>query len=200
MSLKSLYLTLFLVLPLFATESSYTLQGSKWLGLSFNISSVRAYGGDYSLNSIQLNSITRFYPADHFILGPSFTFSRISDGDGLDRVSMSNYDIGIDIGFSKIINNRVIPYFIINPELSLYTDRVDGESAGEPTFKAEAKAGCIILINQYVGIQLEPNYLAHPIEELYSLGFDVGFTFMLDKKMLSMGGSTRSLISEIFLW
>lgn len=82
--------------------------------------------------------------------------------------------------------------------LKLFTILYDGEIDIEPTFKA--KAGCIVLINQYVGIQLKPNYLAHPIDKFYSLGFDFGFTFMLDKKMFSMCGSSRSIISDLFLW
>lgn len=198
---KKLFLiTLLLTVTLFASTGEFSDRGSKWYGMELHFSSLRAFGGEGSMNTLKLNSITRFYPANNFILGPSFTYSRLSFGEWGDRESYSIFNIGMDIGFSNNIKNKAIPYFILNPKLSMYTAGYSGDVEGEPYFKVEAKAGCIILINEYVGVQIEPNYQMEPSYEMYSFGLNVGFTFTLNKRLFSLGASSRSPLDEIMLW
>lgn len=198
---KKLFLiTLLFTATLFASTGEFSERGSKWYGMELHFSSLRIFDGEGSMNTLKLNSITRFYPAKNFILGPSFTYSRLSLGELGDRESYSIFNFGMDIGFSNNIKNRAIPYFIINPKLSMYTAGYSGDVEGEPYFKVEAKAGCIVNINDFVGVQIEPNYLVQPAEEIYAIGFNLGFTFSLDKNLFSLGASSRSPLDEIMIW
>lgn len=199
MSKKILLLTFILLSFSFAKEASFSQAGDKWLGIELNFNSLRALGGTGSFNTLNISSVTRFFPADNFIIGPSFAYSRLSFGESGDREAYNIYDMGLDIGFSGNIKNKVMPYFILNPVFSLFTERYEGEGYGEPSFVGNCEFGTNIFINENVGIQLEPMYTIMPLEELHFWSFNFGLTFNLNKNLFSISKSSKNYLDLLLL-
>ncbi len=216
---KIILLSLILISSLIASEnesgnesenlSSLSKKGTKWYGLDLSFSSNRMLEEDSRINTFSFITITRFYPANNFILGPSFQFSRSVYRENEYKRSINNYDFGMEIGFSVNVNNKIMPYLILSPVLDLAVSDANifrygysSEKETETTFEAKAKLGCLIYLNDYVGLQLEPNYELISEEEVYSFGFTIGFTFSFNRRIFSTSSTslTKTSIFELLFW
>lgn len=166
-------------------------QGSRWFGGNLSFTSIRSFGDEDPDRTMSISSITRFYPATNFILGPKFSLARSSSAfyEG-ERYSSTLLDFGGEVGFSGFNNGKVMPYFVTNPSLTLAVANFAGESDSEPTFKLHSMLGLLIFINDYVGLQVEPTYTIYPVEEFHYIGFNFGFAFNIGRDLFSLTTST----------
>lgn len=177
--------------------TKHSTKGTRWFGGSFKLSNERFTSYNFSnyddksvlYRTFSLSTITRFYPADNFILGPSFQYLLFVDRSGGDVSRDNLFLLGADIGYSKNVRKRVVHYGLVNPQLALGISR-DGYYPVSPDFFLTVKFGAIYMLNKYVGLQVEPSFPIFPM--MYS-GFTwdlfVGFTFSLDRNFFSMGTS-----------
>lgn len=183
-------------------------KGSRWFGGSFKINNERDTRYHYPNNNNNSNSdytttvlkrtftlstITRFYPRDNFILGPSFKWSLISDRSGYSVERSQILLLGADIGYSRNVRKKVIYYGLVNPQLALGIHN-GGDWGDErmvyPDYFLTVKLGAIYMFNKQIGLQVEPSFPILPyVYDGFTWDLFFGFTFSLDRNFFSMGTS-----------
>jgi hypothetical protein len=87
--------------------SDFPKQGSKWLGCGFSYSKIRLPLEYSLLNMLQVVPVLRFFPVDHFMLGPSLSWTGIfSERMG----AINQFGIGADIGGVFNADDKLYPY------------------------------------------------------------------------------------------
>lgn len=179
--------------------------GSRWFGGSFKISNERESVPDFDYpnngykyrtalyRTMALSTITRFFPRDNFILGPSFNWLLYVDRSDYSVKRDQLFLIGADIGYCKNIRKKIIHYGLANPQfgLGISTGRNwhDGRSV-YPDFLLTVKFGTIYMLNKNLGLQIEPSFPIIPfMSEGMTWDLFVGLTLSLDRNTYSIGTS-----------
>jgi len=150
---------------LFSNAYSQSFDGSKknqWFGGEFSLSShgMSLRNSDYSsdrLNIIQFSPVTRFFPANHFCIGPKFGWTGIFSSGEQEQVLSFGGELGVVYGLESII-----PYLLVSPHESI---SIGGNGN---MFSIPITAGIMIPLKDVVGLQFEVGV---------SLGIEKNYTY-----------------------
>lgn len=159
--IKQLVLVFTLLISITKAEvSDFGTRGSKWFGGSFSYSSIGVAGGDSRTNLFQASPITRFFPTDFLMIGPSFSWT----GMFMENSNLNQFGFGFDVG--ALFNAKgVMPYFHLSPSYNLtsyhykYESYYYDESGGSNThgFSLPIGIGIIIPVGDIIALQFEPS-------------------------------------------
>ncbi|HZH71826.1 MAG: porin family protein [Fibrobacter sp.] len=138
--------------------SDFSKQGSKWLGGLFSFSSMGFKGDDSRLNMIQISPILRFFPVDHFMIGPGFSYTgSFVEGEGINQ-----FGIGAEIGGVFNLDDKLYPYVRSGGNFTIIGGSImEGSLNG---FSLPIAGGLIIPVGNIFGLQIEPAYTITWIE------------------------------------
>jgi len=138
---------------------------------------------------VQVAPILRFFPADHFMLGPNISWTGMfADGDNVNQFGM-----GLDIGAVFDLNENYY-YLRSGGSLAVVGGKGMNSSSG---FSLPIAGGIIIPIGKMLAFQIEPGITITWIEETYMTVFNVslGFCGIGEKSAVSvlqgLGGLTN---------
>ncbi len=154
-------------------------KGNRWFGGGIAFQQLSSFDTDHDSNLFFLfQTFARFYPRKNFILGPNLEW--------LHQEKDNSILVGIDVGYSININERIMPYAIFNPQTGI---RI--ESGNKAQFNSglilNAKLGALITFNRKVGMYIEPQ-LSLPTYE-YLISYSVGMTYSFGKELFSLGST-----------
>lgn len=137
--------------------SDFSNQGSAWLGGGLSYSSIGAGGDDYRLNLLQVAPILRFFPVDHFMIGPSLSWT----GMFVDEGGINQFGIGADIGGVFNVDDKLYPYIRSGGNISLFTISDEEPLVG---FSLPIAFGFIIPVGKIFALQIEPSFTVTWVE------------------------------------
>lgn len=150
--------------------SNFSTKGSTWLGGGMSYASIGYEGGDSRMNMLQLSPVLRFFPADHFMIGPNVSWTGMfADGE-----SVNQFGLGLEIGGAFNNGGTVIPYVRSGGSVAIFGG--SGMSS-ETGFSLPLAAGMIIPIGGVLALQIEPAYTITWVNEssmnVFSLSFGI---------------------------
>lgn len=147
--------------------NDFSSEGSVWSGGAFNFSSFGFQGGDTRINRIEISPILRFFPVDHLMIGPKFSWA----GTFIDENGVNQFEMGLDIGAVFKIENKLYPYFRSGTSLALLSSGGNSFSG----FTLPLAAGMLIPIGRIFALQIEPSYTITWIEGTSINTFNINF-------------------------
>jgi hypothetical protein len=149
--------------------SNFSKKGSSWLGGGLNYSSIGIEGESDRLSMLQVSPILRFFPADHFMIGPNISWTGIF----VEGESVNQFGIGLEIGGVFDGGGKTFPYVRSGGSLAILG--AGGESA--TGFSLPLAAGIIIPVGRVFALQIEPAYTITWVENssmnVFSLSFGI---------------------------
>ena len=149
----------------------FSKQGSTWLGGGLSFSSIGVEHEDTRMNTLQVAPILRFFPADHFMIGPSLSWT----GMFFDGEAINQFGIGADIGGVFNVDDKLYPYVRSGGNLAV----IGGSGIGETAtgFSLPIAGGLIIPVGRIFALQIEPAYTITWIESesinVFSISFGI---------------------------
>ena len=145
--------------------SDFSKKGSTWFGGGLNFSSVGIE--DERLNMLQASPILRFFPADHFMMGPSISWTGIF----VDGESVNQFGIGAEIGGVFDGGGKTFPYVRTGGNLAILS--AYGESF--TGFSLPIAGGVIIPVGRVFALQIEPAFTITWVENENMNVFSISF-------------------------
>jgi len=172
--------------------SEFSLQGSTWLGGGLTYSSIGFENVDTRISSVRIEPILRFFPVDHFMMGPIIAWN----GNFIEHSNANQFDIGAEIGGVFSSDNKTFTYLRTGGSISLLSGNAMADSY--TGFTVPIAGGVIFPCGDIFGIQLEPYYSITWIEEssLNVFGVNIGICGMGKKSLVSImqGVSALSIL------
>lgn len=164
--LKTILLCIVIVTIASAQQfSDFSKKGSTWFGGGLSFSSIGFEGERIGI--LQASPILRFFPNDHFMVGPSISWT----GMFVDGESMNQFGIGAEIGGVFNRGGNAIPYVRTGGSLALV-----GSSGQSVTgFSLPIAGGIIIPISRIFALQIEPSFAITWIEDVKFNVFGISF-------------------------
>jgi len=134
------------------SENAFSNKGSVWYSGGLSFSTIGVEGESDRINIFQISPTTRFFPADHFMIGPSFSWTIISIGSN----NLHQVGIGAEIGVVFNNNRSLIPYFRSGGNLAFVS--ATGSGNAPMGFAIPIAAGIMVPTSKFFAIQIEPAY------------------------------------------
>ncbi len=173
-----------ILLSLLAVSNSragdFSKQGSAWLGGGVSYSSL-GFGEGPRMNMVELSPILRFFPVDHLMVGPSFTWT----GMFIESESIHEFGMGADLGVVFNENDHLYPYLRSGGRFTIYGG--SGLYESQTGFTLPIAAGMIVPVGNIFAIQIEPAFTITWIEgeNMNVFGVNLGICGIGEKAAVS---------------
>jgi hypothetical protein len=161
------------------SNNSFSTQGSKWLGGGLTFFSV---GDEYNrVRILQASPILRFFPADHFMIGPSFSWT----GMYYDSYAINQFGLGFEIGGVFNAGGQLFPYVMSGGQVVI----TGGEGSSTTGFKVPISGGLLIPLGNFFGLQIEPSFINTWVESGHyanSIGIKIGICAFGERAAISV--------------
>ncbi|HEX2958273.1 MAG TPA: hypothetical protein VHO70_15670 [Chitinispirillaceae bacterium] len=175
-------------------SNAFSTRGSKWFGGGASFTSV---GEDsYRVRILSVAPIFRFFPADHFMVGPSFSWTGMyydMGGYYNETYSVNQFNFGLEMGGVFNVAGSVYPYVMSGANVVLTGD----EGSASTGFVVPITGGIIISLGNFWGLQIEPtfqNLWSEGGEYANSIGIKIGVCALGGKSAISVLQGISSMV------
>jgi hypothetical protein len=145
--------------------TDFSKKGSTWLGGGLNFYSIGV--DDERVNMLQASPILRFFPADHFMIGPSISWTGVfADGE-----SVNQFGFGAEIGGVFDAGGKAFPYLRSGGNFAI----LGGSGESVTGFSLPIAGGVIIPVGRIFALQIEPAFTITWVEEMNYNVFSINF-------------------------